>query len=775
MMNASRLNVVLFFAIGFRFAREVILRRNVIPLAAFSVLFVFSVLPAEETPLDESNSWALDVPQDNFTSDALLDLRSLNEPQSGETGFIRLSDDGNGFVRGDGKPVRFWAIGTDVHLHSHDDIDAHCRWLAKLGVNLIRLHVTVCRTEEGATLDDMNQKVIDGCHYMIKAAKANGIYVMISPYYAHYGVPESWGLEGGKQRSVGLLFFNTKLQRAYKTWTTKFYGDVNPHTGLAIKDDPTVAMLQVHNEDSMLFWTTDAIKDVQWKTVSDRFTKWAVAKYGSAQAAWDSWGKGARKAPDDDLTNGKLGCLRIYFLTIDGMNPDDDARLADTSQFLGELQRGFYEMMGRHLRDDVGCKQVLNATNWRTANDSRLKGIERHTYHALDFNAENEYVGSDYQHAGKESAYRIDVGHHLVNESVLSKPFEHCTNWRQEEGHPFIITETAWKNPNRYQSEGPFLVAGYQSLNGIDAVVWFNCLTPHYETDPLRSYWSVDGQLSTHKWNHCYPAMMAGFPANALLYRMNYLQQAEPVVRDIYSMDDLWQRKPNRIEDNEAYGDARNPAELQPGWKAKGDEINQVAFQIGPVVTKRSSDPSEAMQADLAKYFDPEKGTINSATGELIWDYRKEICTMDAPKAQGVTGFLAKGGGTYHLADVLIESQNDYATVNVVSLDQKPIQDSDKVLVQVVTTNRLTGWKTKNASFSGGNGDRAWTVDGEQIVTIGKPPFRVANHQVRVTVKNTRLKQATFLDINGYPTGTTPLNNGTVELPPNAIYTILQP
>ncbi len=46
----------------------------------------------------------------------------------------------------------------------------------------------------------------------------------------------------------------------------------------------------------------------------------------------------------------------------------------------------------------------------------------------------------------------------------------------------------AWKNPNRYQSEGPFLVAAYQSLTGLDGVAWFSCQTPGYETDPAQAF-----------------------------------------------------------------------------------------------------------------------------------------------------------------------------------------------------------------------------------------------------------------------------------------------
>jgi hypothetical protein len=349
-----------------------------------------------------------------------------------------------------------------------------------------------------------------------------------------------------------------------------------------------------------------------------------------------------------------------------------------------------------------------------------------------------------------------------------------CTNFRQESGHPFIVTEPAWKNPNRYQSEGPFLAAAYQSLTGIDGVAWFSCQTPGYETDPLKPFWRTGDQLSTHKWNHCYPAMMAGFPANALLYRRGYLKQADPIVEEVRSLESLFRREAPRIDDNEAYGDQRDLPNLKPGWAPKAGGINRAAYLIGPVMTKTGGDSTDSEVADFSRWFDPAAGTITSATSELIWDYRREICTMNAPKAQGVTGFLKRAGGRFELAAVTIESSNAYATVNLVSLDDRPIRDSREVLAQVVTVNRLTGFKTRPAKFTLGKGDSAYTVEGEQIERIGKPPFRIANTRVTITVDNPDLTEAIVLDINGYPSSKLTVTDGCVELPSDAVYVVLR-
>ncbi|MEZ5433294.1 MAG: hypothetical protein R3F31_19460 [Verrucomicrobiales bacterium] len=40
-------------------------------------------------------------------------------------------------------------MGSDAVTFTPEQMDAQSRWLAKLGVNLVRLHVTVCVPKEG--------------------------------------------------------------------------------------------------------------------------------------------------------------------------------------------------------------------------------------------------------------------------------------------------------------------------------------------------------------------------------------------------------------------------------------------------------------------------------------------------------------------------------------------------------------------------------------------------------------------------------------------------
>lgn len=96
-------------------------------------IFLFSNFIYSEKSLDKHNSWAFHVTKDSFKQEALLDLRDLNEIESGQNGFVKLSEDGNDLVLANGEPFRIWMIGSEGHLFSPEDMDHHTRWLAKLG------------------------------------------------------------------------------------------------------------------------------------------------------------------------------------------------------------------------------------------------------------------------------------------------------------------------------------------------------------------------------------------------------------------------------------------------------------------------------------------------------------------------------------------------------------------------------------------------------------------------------------------------------------------
>lgn len=204
--------------------------------------------PAGTHTFDAADAWVFPAADDTFTPKAAIDLPALlNQKIAGQSGFVRLSADRMSFVSGDGKPLRFWSVVADGFRYKPAMMDIHAAWLAKRGVNMVRIHAIIPNFKPGAAVTDVNTEMIDNIFRWVAACKRNGIYVVISPYWAHTGIPASWGIEGyAGEAPWGVLFFNPKLQEGYRAWVKALYTTPNPYIdNVPLKDEPAVAIVQV--------------------------------------------------------------------------------------------------------------------------------------------------------------------------------------------------------------------------------------------------------------------------------------------------------------------------------------------------------------------------------------------------------------------------------------------------------------------------------------------------------------------------------------------------
>lgn len=729
------------------------------------------LFPALGQDVKPADSWAFVHPADPFTDKALLDLRFLNEKQAGESGFLKRTPDGNGFALGNGKPVRLWAVGSDVfHQGTPEEMARHARFLAKLGVNMVRVHAQLSPNKKDSQLTEVDAKMIDQIQHFVAALKKEGIYTTISPYWATERDVTRWGIDGytGKTALWGLLFFDEKLQEGYKAWVKALYEPKNPYTGIPLAQDPAVGIIQVQNEDSILFWTMQGVKPAQMEHLGKKFGQWLEKKHGSLAKAKEAW-NGA-KHEKDNWDNGTIGIYSIWHMT----QPQKDGmakRIRDQVHFFADTQRRFYADMGDYYRKQLGCKQLLNASNWVTADPVTLNDVERWTYAALDVIAVNKYTGG--AHSGDNNGWRIDPGHHFTNQSCLTDPRGLPTNLKQVVGQPMIITESTWVHPEGYQSEGPFLMAAYQSLNGVAGYYWFSANKPEYDLDPCARFLNIKGHHPLFKWSCSTPCLMGNFPAAALMYRLGHIKQGPAAVHEERPLEDMWERKVPLIAEDRGFDPNRYTGVSGEKSNVKGG-ADPLAFLVGRVEVKYGGDRAKTTTVDLAKYIDKEKKVVRSLTDEIRLDYGAGLCTVNTPKAQGASGFLAKAG-EIKLTDLTLRSGNDYATVTVVAMDDKPLRESGKILVQVGTTARLTGWKTKPAQFKG---DGKQLLQGFEIVATGLPPWRVVNTDVALTLANPKIKTATLLDTAGYPVKKVEGKNAegtfTIQLPADTLYLVLE-
>lgn len=709
--------------------------------------------PGQKTGLADPGMWAFEPDRDTFDDAALLDLSNLNEKPAGKHGRIRRSEDGSDFVDGAGNPIRFWAVNTSVQYREEmEAVEEHARWLAKRGVNMVRHHGHLA--PHGDRIGDVNQKDIDAAWRLVAAMKKQGIYVTLSPYWAvSVNYNRSWGIENpGGNNLTGLLFFDRQLQEAYKSWLRQLLSRPNPHTGIPLAKDPTLAIFQIQNEDSLLFWTERSIQGEQRVALANLFGEWLQRKYGSVEAAEEAWG-GRARVNGDDFRSGVVMPQEIYHLTQD-QSGAMGKRLNDQLQFYTETMARFNTDIARFLRDELGYEGLVNAGNWKTADQAKLLDAERFSYSVNDVIGVNRYFTGDHQNPsdGSKSGYLISPGDTFTSESVLTKPDAFPLALRQVHGHPMIISESAWVPPLQHQSEGPFLVAAYGAMTGFDIFYWF--ATGDIGFGPPIGKW----QLST-------PAQLGMFPAAALMFRRGDIRKAEPSLREYRPPADLWTRQPPLLPEQAGFDPNRD--ERLPTTSAEAareGRITPLMYLTGPVEV--AFDEGATQVANLKLLVDTEDRSVRSSTSELSWNYGEGVCTLNSPKSQGATGRLGVAG-EIELEAVKIKCENDYATILAVALDDRKLTESTNVLIQVGTIARPYGWKTSSA------GER-----GNRIDSIGSSPWNLVKTRATIQLQNGQLTTATLLDANGVPTGQQRLTKSgdsvTLKLPTDAMYIILR-
>lgn len=696
-------------------------------------------LKPDEKPQISRPGWFVFQPDADPFGFSPIDLRSLNEKEAGERGFIRAQ--GEDFIHEKtGGAERFWAVNVGMGFvgSARSELDTFARAMAKRGVNLVRVHGPIYTTR-GADFGRVNTNRVAQLHYFIRALKREGIYTSLSiyfPLWVELG-PENTDFPGysGGQHPFALLYFNPAFQQLYREWWRHLLTTPNPHTGLALKDDPAVAFAEMYNEDSTLFWTfnPDAGKsnlpEPQRALLERRFGDWLLAKYPGhtlAQIKASQWHGVA--SPHDDFAAGRVGFRGLW-----SVFNDRNRRDQDTARFLTELMLDFHRATYAYLKSDLGFRGLVYCSNWKTASDKYLDPLDKYANSVADFFDRHGYFSG--LHAGPNAAWNLEPNQTYDDRCALtfrtadgtgddfSNPLFDLIHQRQ----PSIITEVNWPLPNRYRADMILAGAAYGALQGSDAIGWFAAGTTTWD--------SLPGKFSIQT-----PVVLGQFPGAALVYRQGLVKTAPRVVDLQLAVDDLYALQGTPLPAPQNFDQLRGDDVPPGGVITNVSALDSLAFLVGRVgVDFITHGVPRSQFADLSPFIDRGAKRVRSHTGELEWDWGRGRLTINAPAAQGVTGFLG-ALGRVELADLIVELPLEYGAVLAVALDGKPIAESAKLLLQVASEELPHHWATNKPS-------------GKRTLTHrGNPPLLVKEFAGAVKLKrgDAGSLTVTALDFNGY-------------------------
>jgi hypothetical protein len=701
-----------------------------------------------------------------------IDLRYLNEKVAGENGFIGVK--GEEFIhQTTGEPVRFWAVNTGHELAKmdHASIDSVARFLAKRGVNMVRIHGGFYKgSGPDATVIDPDE--IDRIYYLIAALKKEGIYSAMSIHFQHWlnlsQDKRVKGYDNKIHRPFAIHFYDPEYQAIFKGWWKAVMDTKNPYTGLRLADDPAVGYCEIINEDNFFFWTFapyERIPAEQMPELEKRFAQWLTKKHGSPKAAFDAWKMEPGKVRGDNIEEGRVGLYSAAMLTGNdwAVNQRNQMRAKDTARFLSDLEYDFFDMMKNYITKDLGYKGPVCGSNMGTADHNVLAPLERWTNTAVDFIDTHGYYGGLKKQADPPH-FSMEVGDSYTDRSVLrfdpkgpgeggyapAVPFL-APVWQNKPG---TASEFAWIQPNQYQAEMTVLAAVLGRTTGLDAMVFFALsATPQWESR-MNSYWGIP-----------VPTVAGQYPATALIYRQGLVNEGKTTIQADLGMEKLFTLEGSPIVPPKAGDDVNE--QMAPSGKntlVQGERIDPRAFAVGKVNVNFIPEKKEHdIQINkLDKYIEHDNKIMRSSGGDWTWDYGKGLLSIEAGKAQGVCGFLG-AAGKVELDDASIESSMEYGTILLVAMDDKPLNESSKILLQVMSQAQDYGFEAKPEKGL------------RKIVNRGTAPIIVRDFAGKVILN--RPDAATLkvrkLDYNGYPIETV-AGAEAIELDKNTLYYLIE-
>lgn len=715
-----------------------------------------------------SAAWSFAPPDDPYTGEAILDLRrDLNEAEAGQSGYVRQE---NGrFLLGDGRPVRFLGanIGPWATLQTNR---AQARLLAKRGINLVRSSGGVLLSNQAADPMSVAETTIDRLQQVVQANKEEGIYTLaivffildlqVNPAWGWEGYTEEWFQNNPDKRSLqpfGLLFFSPQMQSVYRNWLRQLFTRPNPYhpTKKPLALDPAIAMIEIQNEDNLFFYTFRPANypPEQRQRIHTLFGDWLKIRYGSLAAAQEAWL--GRAHPEDDFVNGQAGVFDAY-----AMSADRNTRIRDQILFLGGVQYDFYEKMRLYLKETLGYEGLCIGSNWQTANGDFLNDLEHYTYTAAGVidvhHYYNPWLGS------QGSGIRLSGGDTFYHVPCVHEPRPMPSAYKQISGHPCILSEAAWNHPMPKMAEAPLLIGAYSALTDLGGFIY------HRSSSPV---WEQDGG----RWMMNTPTLLGQFPGAALLYRRGDVATAPVMIHEGRRLETIAKGEKCIIKKIPGWDPGRDPLkEFKYDQTTGKGQIDPLAFYTGRVEMGFDTD-ADYVAPDLDQYMSATGNWVNAATGQVKLDMNRGLLTIDTPRSRGASGDLG-AAGILDLTQIRLRLKNSFGSVLLSSLDDKPLEQSEKILVQYCTEAHLTGWETKPFTFN----QAGQTYEGEQIVSIGVAPWAVEDADGYVVLLwSPNVVKAEQLDGNGYlakdvsTRGSYALGGYRLNLPPDSLYTVL--
>ncbi|MES2571467.1 MAG: hypothetical protein V4710_15610 [Verrucomicrobiota bacterium] len=662
---------------------------------------------------------------DTFSPQSVIDMSRFVPAPAGQFGALRAVGKELRFEKS-AVAVKLWGCGANIepNRYSREQLTQRIKYLRKFGINVVRQHPLFDEVTSNGVID---KGKLDQFDWYFAELKKHGIYMDWSVFY-HFTIGPKDGydpalyaeLEGdaGRKDTYGFITVSPKLWEIRNRTLVELLTHQNPYTGLRYADDPALAIVEMQNEDSVFFWNplgwiAEGKKAPQHsRELRGMWAAWVKKKYQSDEALKSAWGS---LREGDSIKADELKLMGPWEL--DGNGPrgpfaGQEKRAGDFIEFLTGMQRGFYEECEKLIRA-TGFKAITMTTAWQvggaatdpanTFTDTVGSMIDRHNYAG-----------------GGAGGHGITEGK-INNESHLSTPGGglFSIGMKQVETKPFCVSEWTQSAPNQWKLEAAPVQAFYgMGLQGWDASF-------HFIQSGTRL---GDGWPGMSSYSTDTPHYIGQFPALAFALYHGHISEAPIVAARRLVRNDLFSGRDALRQDFTKGG-----YDIKTLLNAGGTPAE--AFAIGRVTVGFEGGKTE--QADLSKSWDEKGKVIQSATGELTWDYGREVITVQTQKTQAVIG--KSGGRSFQLPGVSVSFKTPFVSTIFTPLDNLPLARSRHILITALAQDKQSGTRYHSA--------------GTLLEATGTAPLLMEPVQATVKFSGSKPTQVNALDHYGAPTG----------------------
>lgn len=367
----------------------------------------------------------------DFRKGSVLDFSSRLDAPAGKYGPLTVQGDRFVFRDRPEVPVRFYGANlckTAQYLNREWAERLADRFAAQ-GYNAVRIHhhdndLVLHRNGSSTELDQKNAEQLD---YLLACFKKRGIYFTTDLYVSRTTergeIPEFPQKRFSNKTFKPLIFVLDSAMENWKSFARNWLTHVNPHTGLALKDEPALLSLSLVNEDNLISC---------WDSTPES-TRLYLNRF-------DQWKR------DRGVTGGRAQAGDVLF-----------------SQFLVETYRRGYDEMLQFVRK-LGVQVPLSDQNMAT--QVQLASM-RNRY---DF-VENHFYWS--HPAFPETRWRLPS--EAVNTSALNREARMPAQLFPSRllDKPMMITEFDFAAPNSFRAEGAVLTGAYAALQDWNGLFQF--------------------------------------------------------------------------------------------------------------------------------------------------------------------------------------------------------------------------------------------------------------------------------------------------------------